>query len=60
MFFFILDRVVVTPLGEQIICTYMFKGYKILIEGVVLKENLIPLQMRDFDVILGMDWLSTH
>ena len=28
--------------------------------NVVLKENLIPLEMWDFDVILGMDWLSAH
>ena len=38
----------------------MFKGCEILIEGVVLKANLIPLEMSDFDVILGMDWLSNH
>ena len=37
----------------------MFKGYEILIEGVVLKANLIPLEMWDFDVILGIDWLFT-
>ena len=29
-------------------------------EGVVLKANLIPLEMSDFDVILRMDWLSNH
>ena len=27
---------------------------------MVLKANLIPLEMSDFDVILGMDWLSNH
>ena len=26
----------------------------------MLKANLISLEMYDFDVILGMDWLSTH
>ena len=26
----------------------------------MLKTNLIPLEMYDFDIILGMDWLSTH
>ena len=30
------------PLGEQILCTSVFKGCKIIIEGVVLKEKLIP------------------
>ena len=38
----------------------MFKGCEILVEGVVLKANLILLEMFDFDVILGMDWLSNH
>ena len=52
--------VVMTSLEEQIIYTSMFRGFKILVEGVVLKANLIPLEMWDFDVILGMDWLSTH
>ena len=31
-----------------------------MVDGVVLKENLITLEMHDFDVILGMNWLSTH
>ena len=31
-----------------------------IVEGVILKANLIPLEMTDFDVILGMDWLSSH
>ena len=31
-----------------------------MIEGIVLKANLILLEMIDFDVILGMDWLSNH
>ena len=38
----------------------MFKECEILVEGVVLKANLILLEMVDFDVILGMDWLSNH
>ena len=52
--------VVTTPLGEQILRTSVFKGCEILVESVVLKANLIPLEMFDFDVILGMDWLSNH
>ena len=52
--------VVMTPLGEQILRNSVFKGYEILIDGVVLKEKLIPLEMYEFDVILGMDWLSIH
>ena len=48
------------PLGEQILCNTIFEGYEILIDGMVLKANLILLEMYDFDIILGMDWLSTH
>ena len=29
-------------------------------EGIVLKANLILLEIFDFDMILGMDWLSNH
>ena len=55
------NKLVVTkPLEEQILRTLVFKGCEILVEDVVLKENLIPLEIYDFDVILGMDWLSTH
>ena len=27
---------------------------------MVLKANLIPLEMWDFDVMLGTDWISIH
>ena len=33
----------------------MFRGCKIFVKDVVLKANLIPLKMWDFDVILGTD-----
>ena len=45
--------VVTTPLEEQILHNFIFKGCEILIEDVV--SNLIPLEIYDFDVILGMD-----
>ena len=31
-----------------------------MIENQNLKANLIPLDMKEFDAILGMDWLSVH
>ena len=46
---------VITPLEKQIFRTLIFKECEIVIEGVVLKANLIPLEMSDFDVILGMN-----
>ena len=52
--------IVTTPLGERILRTSVFKGCEVIVEGMVLKANLILLEMLDFDVILGMDWLSNH
>ena len=52
--------VVTTPLGERMLRTSIFQGCETLVEGVVLKANLISLEMTDFDVILEMDWLSNH
>ena len=49
-------NLVVTNLsGEQILRTLIFKRFKVLIEVVVLKANLISLEMNDVDVILGVD-----
>ena len=47
--------IVNTPLGEQVLHTSIFKGCKVVVGGIVLKANLIPLKMFDFDVILGID-----
>ena len=51
---------VTISLGEQILCNFVFKSYEILIKGVVLKANLITLEMHEVNVILGMNLLSTH
>ena len=45
--------IITTLLGEQILCTSIFKGCEVLMGGVVLKANLIPLEMADFNVILA-------
>ena len=52
--------IVNTPLREQILRTSIFKGCEIVVKRIILKANLISLEMSDFDVILGMDWLSNH
>ncbi len=31
-----------------------------VIDGKILPADLIPLPVINFDVILGMNWLSTH
>ena len=44
--------IVTTPLGQRILRASMYKGCEVLIEGVVLKANLIPMEMSNCDVIL--------
>ena len=38
----------------------VYRACDVLIGSMRLGANLIVLDMVDFDVILGMDWLSTH
>ena len=35
-------------------------GCRVIIEGHEFRANLVLLDIQDFDVILGMDWLSRH
>ena len=36
------------------------EGVKLYIGGLELRVDLMPLELYDFDVILGMVWLSKH
>ena len=37
-----------------------YKDVPIKVQDYVMYANLIVIDMTDYDVILGMDWLSTH
>jgi len=52
--------IVHTPLGEHLIRNSVFLGCQLKIKDVILEAELIPLPLIDLDVILGMDWLSSH
>ena len=41
-------------------CDRVYHSCEILVNDVPLYANLIPLEMHGFDVILGMDWLSSY
>ena len=45
------------PRGEKSSVSYVYPGCPVLIEDVVMPANLLPLDLTDFDVILGADWL---
>jgi hypothetical protein len=55
-----MELAIITPLGEIVEVNDVYKGCRVLIEDYELNVDLIPLKIVDFDVILGMDQLSSH
>ncbi|KAL0541162.1 hypothetical protein IC582_021201 [Cucumis melo] len=51
---------VFTPSGECMLSKEKVKACQIEIAGHVIEVTLIVLDMLDFDVILGMDWLAAN
>ncbi|XP_022861827.1 uncharacterized protein LOC111382169 [Olea europaea var. sylvestris] len=52
--------VVNTPVGESLLANNKYRDCGIKVKENELKANLIPLDIHDFDVILGMDLLATN
>ena len=48
------------PVGDPLFTDIVVRDSKILIGGQEFPADLVALDMRDFDVVLGMDWLSRH
>ena len=48
------------PMGETIIVKYMHPECVVEFEEKIFSVDLIELQVLEFDVILGMDWLSEN
>ena len=46
--------------GDPLFSDRVVRDSRILIGGQEFPADLIALDMRDFDVVLGMDWLSLH
>ncbi|XP_075074479.1 uncharacterized protein LOC142162073 [Nicotiana tabacum] len=46
-----------TPMGDPIIASHIYRGCVIIIKDQETIIDLIELEMIDFDVIMGMDWL---
>lgn len=47
-------------MGKNFIAKQVYKGCKIYTEGVELIGDLIPLDIYDLDIILGVDWLTNY
>ncbi|XP_024155799.1 uncharacterized protein LOC112163766 [Rosa chinensis] len=48
------------PAGRALKIEWVFNGCGVMVDGFCLEANLIPLDLVEFDVILGMDFLETH
>ena len=52
--------VVSLPTGDSRIAESVYLDSRVIIGGQEFLEDLILLDIHDFDVILGMDWISRH
>ena len=48
------------PAGDPLFSDRVVRDCRFLIGGQEFPTDLVALDMRDFDVVLGMDWLSRH
>ena len=49
-----------SPLGIRVRLRMICRGCELEISGIVLTVDLKIMDMLEFDVILGMDWLTTY
>ena len=54
------DILVTNPLGHSVIVNKVYRDCPIRIREYEFSGNLIELSFKEFDVILGIDWLSRH
>ena len=54
------DILVTNPLGHRVIVNRVYRDCPIKIREYEFPGDLIELSFREFNVILGMDWLSQH
>ena len=49
-----------TPVGESVVAKRVYRNCPIMLPNSVSYVDLVELDMLDFDVILGMDWLHAY
>ena len=55
-----LPLVVATPLGRSLEVDKVYQDCEVTIRDRSMPVDLILLEMKEFDSILGMDWLASH
>ncbi|XP_016652728.1 PREDICTED: uncharacterized protein LOC107882034, partial [Prunus mume] len=48
------------PTGDVLFADMVFKDCYVQVGDAMLEADLIPLELVDLDIILGMDWLEKH
>jgi hypothetical protein len=51
---------VTTPVGKTVVCKRVVCECPVSICGRVLPTNLVVLPIFNYDIILGIDWLTKH
>ncbi|KAL0294538.1 UNVERIFIED_CONTAM: hypothetical protein Scaly_3120000 [Sesamum calycinum] len=54
------DLCVSMPAGGVMLVNTVVRSCPVVVEGVTLYADLVVINLREFDVILGMDWLSCN
>ena len=54
------DMHVTSPLGHNVSVNSVYRNCPIAIQAREFLADLITLPFREFDLILGMDWLTKH
>ena len=54
------DLLVTSPLGHSVRVNRVYKNCPLLVHDREFSVDLIALLFHEFDLILGMDWLSKH
>ena len=54
------DLLVTSPPGHSVRVNHVYKNCPLLVHDREFSVDLIALPFHEFDLILGMDWLSKH
>ena len=54
------DMLVTSPLGHSVRVNRVYKNYSLMVHDREFSVDMIALPFHEFDLILGMDWLSKH
>ncbi|KAA0037766.1 putative polyprotein [Cucumis melo var. makuwa] len=54
------ELAIYTPVGDVLLVNEVLRNCEVLVEGISLLVDLLPLVLQRLDVILGMDFLFAH